>query len=130
MIYIFTLVKGSCDNILPNWKGEIESPENSANNPDNVNCTWTIKTDALRRIALSARTFNITSGVHCICNYIIIEDGTRMMRYCGQYFPTFYSNTNKLVVKFYGHPSESVFHLDYQTYFKGKLIAIFCLIAI
>ena len=119
---IFTyVVKKSCDNTLFNWKGEIQSPNNSTNNPD-VNCTWTIKTDPLRRIALSARTFNVKSGVHCMCNYFIVHDGKKTMRFCGQYFPTLYSETNQLIVKSYGHVSESVFHFDYQTYFKGKLI--------
>lgn len=108
-----------------NWKGEIKSPSNPVNNADNLNCTWTIKTDPLRRIALSARTFNVKSGIHCQCNYMIIHDGKKMMRFCGEYFPTLYSNTNKLIIKFYGHPSESTFHLDYQTYFSGKLLFIF-----
>ena len=119
--YLLNIVKGSCDNILFNWRGEIKSPNNSTDNPDNVNCTWTIKTDPLRRIALSARAFNVKSGVHCMCNYIMVHDGKKTMKFCGQYFPTLYSETNQLIVKSYGHPSESVFHFDYQTYFKSKL---------
>ena len=56
-----------------------------------------------------------------MCNYIIVHDGNKTMRFCGQYFPTLYSETNQLIVKSYGHPSENIFHFDYETYFKGKL---------
>ena len=114
------IVKQSCGDILFNWKGEIRSPSSSTSNPDNVNCTWTIKTDPLRRIALSARTFSLNSGLRCLCGYIIVQDGTKMTRLCGHYFPTLYSNTSKLIIQYYGHPAESIFHLDYRTYFKGK----------
>lgn len=117
---VFYLVKGSCDSILFNWKGEIKSLSNSGNNPDIVNCTWTIKTDPLRRIALSARTFNVKSGKYCMCNHVTVYDGKKSTKLCGQYFPTLYSNTNKLIIKSYGHPSENMFHFDYQAYFKGN----------
>ena len=105
-----------------NWKGEIKSPSSSTSSPNSVNCTWTIKTDPLRRISLSARSFDLKSGMRCMCNYIIVHDGNKMTRFCGQYFPTVHSRTNELTVQSYGRPSEGVFHLDYQTYYIGKNI--------
>lgn len=114
------IAKSNCGEILFNWKGEIRSPSSSTNIPDNVNCTWTIKTDPLRRIALSARSFNLNSGLRCMCSYIMVQDGTKMRKFCGEYFPTLYSNTNKLIIHSYSHPAEGVFHLDYRTYFKGN----------
>jgi len=113
-------VAGSCNEVLLNWKGEIKSPSQT-DYPGDRKCVWTIRTDSIRRIALSARSFDVHVSQYCWHDYVIINNGAKTYRLCGQYFPTIYSTANTMLVEFHNKLKGGSFHLDYRTYYRSEL---------
>ena len=121
LVYVSMVsVAGSCSEVLLNWKGEIKSPSQT-DYPGNNKCVWTIRTDPVRRIALSARSFNVHISQYCWHDYVILNNGAKTYRLCGQYFPTIYSTANLILVEFHYKLKGGSFHLDYRTYYRGEL---------
>nr|XP_016847715.1 PREDICTED: deleted in malignant brain tumors 1 protein [Anolis carolinensis] len=107
----------SCGGELPISSGSFSSPFYPGYYPNNLNCTWTIRTWNNYRINLTFSSIQTECGP----DYVEIYDGNLdsklLGRYCSGSFLTFTSTSNVLTVRF--HTDSSVTSRGFDAYYSS-----------
>lgn len=68
------LFSGFCNKIFAGAGGQILSPDYPEEYPDNLGCTWVIKTDVNFRIKITFEEFQLEGAAKCL-DKLIVNDG-------------------------------------------------------
>ncbi|KAL5014756.1 hypothetical protein ScPMuIL_009026 [Solemya velum] len=113
-----------CDstiNLGMGGRGVLRSPRRNGTYPKDFSCSWTIQANTKMRILIASTDFAVEFSEECIWDYLEVQDGNEVARYCNYSPLSYISITNRLRLQFVtdGDYQDYGFALNYSAHADG-----------